>query len=169
MREAEHQRRALLEHAVDLPEDAVEVLHEAEGVGAEHEVDRLATHEGEVGELAMVQLDLDALAVGEALGERELLGREVDADGDGALLGERDRALRTTATQLEDALAAQVAEQPEVGLVVDVWAVAGDVGGQLRARLVAGGVAIPGGRIVGGPVPDLGAARMSGWGLASAS
>ena len=58
-----------------LAEDAVEVVHEAEGLGREHQVDAVRPQEREVGEVTVVQLHLDVLAFAEATGEPELLAR----------------------------------------------------------------------------------------------
>ena len=132
-----------------LAEHPVEILDVAEGVGREDQVDRVGPQEGQVGEVAVAELDLDLLALAQPAGERQLLGREVDADGGGALLGEGDRALGAAAAELEHPLALEVAEQAEVGLGADVGPVVGDVGGQLRAGLVGGGVAVPRGGVVG--------------------
>ena len=78
---ARRRRAPAPQHAVHLPEDAVEVVDEAEGPGREHQVDAVRPQEGEVGEVTVVQLDLDALALAEAASERQLLARRIDADG----------------------------------------------------------------------------------------
>ena len=155
--EREHQRGVLLQHAVDLTEHPVEVFDVPERVRREHEIDRLATNEREVGEVAVMQLDLDTLPFAQTPSVRDLRCGEVDADRDRSLLRERDRRLGTTTAEIEHPLAAQVAQQAEVGFGRDVGAVHGDVCGQLGSSLVGVGVAIPSGCVVDGHGPNLAA------------
>ena len=53
----EDERAAVLEDAVHLPEDPVQVADLAHRVRAEHDVDRLGPQEGEIGDVALVPLD----------------------------------------------------------------------------------------------------------------
>ena len=56
------------EHTVHLAEDTVEVGDGAQRVDADGGVDRVGPHEREVGEVALVQLDLHVLPLGEPAG-----------------------------------------------------------------------------------------------------
>ena len=67
-----HERRAGLEHAVDLAQGAAEVVLVVEGVAGDDDVDRAAGREAEVGQLAVVALDGDA-AVAAAAARRSAM------------------------------------------------------------------------------------------------
>ena len=57
--QTDHERPARLEHAVDLAEESPEVLDDFEGAVGEHDLDRPAGREPEIGELTDVALDAD--------------------------------------------------------------------------------------------------------------
>ena len=112
---------------MDLTEHPVEVVDRVEGVGAERQVDAVRPHEGDVGQVAVVELDLHLVLVRLAAEIGEALGRGVDGNDVGPLPGKGDRGL-DGAAQFEDALALDVAAQLELGFCRDVGPVTGHVG-----------------------------------------
>ena len=64
MAERHHERVLGLQDAVDLAQDAGEVVHAVEAAGGDDEVDRSAGREPEIAEVALVELDPHAFALG---------------------------------------------------------------------------------------------------------
>jgi hypothetical protein len=122
------------EYPVDLAEEAVQVLDLGDRECTEREVDGVGTEERQIREVALVPLDAHVLANGSAARPFELGQGGVDADRDRALLGERDGGLAGSGAEVEDALARDVADQPQLVLGGAVGAVAHDVGGRVGVR-----------------------------------
>ena len=89
--QGEHERVLGAQHAVDLPEDAVDVVHGRQTPHRQHGVDRVGPDEGQLGERCVVQLDPDLLALAGRACLGHLVRRLVDADHLGALAGQGDR------------------------------------------------------------------------------
>lgn len=64
VRQGEHERELGAEHPVDLAEHAVEVRDVGQRGTVHHQVDGVGPYERQLGEVALVQLDLDLLVVG---------------------------------------------------------------------------------------------------------
>ncbi len=118
----QHERGARLEHPVHLAQRAAEVVIVVEAVVGEHEVDRAARGEPEVGQLALVALDGHARRrrrrpeVGDAIGVR--------IEGDGLRPTHRQGHRVAGDPQLDHALpAAHVAEHVQLVIVGHTLAV----------------------------------------------
>ena len=129
----QHERVLGLEHAVDLPEHPVDVVHRRQAPHRDDRVDRVGPDEGQLGERRVVQLDLHLLALARGAGVGHLVGRLVDGDHLGALLGQRDGVVPGAAAEVEDPLALHVPEQLQRVLARHVGAVGDDVGGEVVA------------------------------------
>ena len=128
-----------------LAEHTVEVDHLGQGERAERDVDRVSPDEGQLGQLGLLELDLDLGRLGRLTGPVELGVRRVDRDDLRALPGERDRGVAGAAAEVEHPLALERPEQPELRLGGDVRAVHRGVGRELLARRRGAGEAVPGG------------------------
>src|ERR1700704_2956915 len=108
MREREDEWRPDFQHSMDLAKNPVEIVHVPEGIGREHEVDRVRPQESKICQIAVAELDPHLLPFAQPFGEGQLLSREVNTDRGRALPDKGDRALRTPAAKLEHALTLQV-------------------------------------------------------------
>ena len=129
----QHERVLRLQHAVDLAEHPVDVLHRCQPPHRQDRVDRVGSDERQLGERGVVQLHLHLLALARGAGVGDLVGRLVDADHLGALLGQRDGVVPGAAAEVEDALALDVTEELQRVLARDVGAVGDDVGREVVA------------------------------------
>ena len=130
----EDERRVVTQDAVDLAEEAREVVDLADRVGAERDVDRVGAEEREVGEVAAVPLDPHLGACRALARDLDLVGGRVDRDDGRALTGERDRGLARSAPEVEHPLAAHVTEQAELALGRERGTVVHGVGRRTVAR-----------------------------------
>ena len=134
----EHEVALRMQHAVHLAEDAVDVVDAGQREHAEGGVERVGPHERQLGQIALVQLDLDLGLVGGRPGRLDAGQGRVDADDPGALPGEGDQLGARADPEDEDPPAVDVAEQPELGLGGDVGPVPDGVGGLVGQPRVGG-------------------------------
>lgn len=112
MGERAHEGGAGAQHPVDLAQHAVEVVEASELVDRQRGVDRVGPHEGQLGEVAVVQLELHLVGVGQPSCGLEAVVVGVDDDHVGTLRGEGHRGVATTGAEHQEALALGGAEQP---------------------------------------------------------
>ena len=120
-----------MQHPVDLAEEPVQVVHAGQGEHAERAVERVGPHEGQLGQVALVQLDLDLGRVGRGPGRLDPV-----SEGSTPMTRAPWRARVTSLgagadAEHEQAPALDVAEQAQLGLGGDVGSVADGVAGQV--------------------------------------
>jgi len=127
----DHEMGAVLEDPVDLAEDPVEVLDEAQGSDREGDVDLVGPDEGEVGELGRVEPHHGIVTSGEMPARLELARIGVHRRDDGAAPAETDGIVPGAAAQHEDVTPSELTQQatfdvgPDPGPELDVieWTV----------------------------------------------
>ena len=120
MAERHHQRVLGLQDAVDLAQDAGEIVHAVEAAGGDDEVDRSAGGKPEIAEVALVELDPHALSLGHRPPRRDALGRGIHRHRLGAGPGQRERVDLGGDAELEGSRATDVPAEPELTVVRDV-------------------------------------------------
>ncbi len=119
------------QHAVDLAEDPVEVALAAEFVDGDGAVDGVGADEGQLGDVAVVELEAPFEAFGAIAGDLESPVVAVDHDHVSTLAGESHGGLSASGAEHEEPLRADLAEQPQAALVGDVGPVGHDVVGEV--------------------------------------
>src|SRR5262249_19422199 len=97
--------------------------------GRECQIDRVGPQERQIGDVALVELDLHLVLVRELAREVVVSGRTVERDHVRALVRERHRVLAAPRTEVEDPLPVDVAAQPQVVFARDVGSVRDHAGG----------------------------------------
>ena len=119
------------QHAVHLAQHAVEVVEPSELVDREGGIDGVGPYERQLGEVAVVELELDLVGVGQVAGGLEAVEVRVDHDDVSALGGEGDGGVASTGPEDQEATALDGPEHAEGRLVGDVGPVHHDVDRQL--------------------------------------
>lgn len=117
MWEREDEGSIRLQDAMDLPEDPAQVGDGGECVDRDDGVEPVVGQERERRQLAVVELDVHAGVLDRSPGPGDLAGVLVDGDDACAAAGEGDGAAAGAAPENEEAMTADIAEQPPVEAV----------------------------------------------------
>ena len=114
MGQADDERRAGPQHAVDLTKYSIEIVDRGESENTHHEIYRCIAQEREIRGVALVQLDLDGLAISELARVVDLRRVGVEREYFGALFGECNCRMAHAAAEIDDPLAGDVADQATI-------------------------------------------------------
>lgn len=102
---------------VDLAEDSIEILDEAQCPHRHGKIDLIGSNEGKLGRSGLVKFDRNVVFGRQGASRGNLLGVAVGRDHAGAAASEPDRRVARTAAEVEDLAAASVADHAAVDVV----------------------------------------------------